>query len=97
MKFKYGDGIVGIFLELLNIVTTYAVWLITSVAVIYFFYTVASYIWAMRNGKPTGDLKAKIFPIIILLFVMFSVYALIGLVGDVFNLTGPQNGAISIN
>ncbi len=81
---KYGDGIVGIFIAFLNIIETFAIVLITGFAIIYFFWLIVKYIFALRGGGDTKGLKVQITYTIVLLTIMFTIYGLIALVADTF-------------
>jgi hypothetical protein len=41
--------------------------------------------WNLKNGKSVDDIKTQIPWAIVLLMVMFTVYALIGLIANIFS------------
>jgi hypothetical protein len=56
------------------------------VAVLFFFWAIASYIWKLRDGKAEDGDKKRIIWAVVLLAVIFSVYALINISRQIFGL-----------
>lgn len=85
-----GKGVAGVFDALLAILNTFATGILLGLGVIYFLYLVFRYMWNLKNGKSTDDIKKQIPLAIVLLTVMFSVYALINLLANIVSLrVGP--------
>ena len=74
-----GQGAAGVLDGFLAIINTFAVSLIIAAAVLYFMYLGVKYIWLLRAGKGTDEIKQQLPWVIVMLTVMISVYALIKL------------------
>ncbi len=60
--------------------------IITTVAVLFFFWTVVVYIWKLRDGKADDNDRKRMTWAIILLAVIFSFYGLINISRAIFGL-----------
>jgi hypothetical protein len=81
-----GKGVAGVFDSFLFILDRFAVTLIVGAAVLWFMYLAIKYVWLMRNGKGTDEIKKDLPFAIVILTVMFSVYALIKLFASMFSI-----------
>jgi accessory gene regulator protein AgrB len=82
-----GQGVAGVFDAMLSIINTFAVSLIIGAAVLYFLFLGVKYIWLLKNGKGVDEIKQQLPWVVVMLAVMFSSYALIKLIANIFNLS----------
>jgi hypothetical protein len=80
-----GKGVAGVFESFLSIIQTFGTMLLLGAGVLWFLYLVVKYMWNLKNGKSVDDIKTQIPWAIVLLMVMFMVYALIGLIANIFS------------
>lgn len=85
-----GRGLAGVVDAGLSIINTFATGIILGAGILWFLYLVFKYMWNIKNGKGVDDLKKQLPWAIVLLTVMFSVYALINIFANVLSLrVGP--------
>lgn len=84
--FSGGQGVAGVFDAFLSIVQTFATGIILGAGVLWFLYLVFKYMWNIKQGKGVDDIKKQLPWAIVLLTVMFSVYALINIFANVLSL-----------
>lgn len=66
--------------------------LITTIAILFFFWSIVSYIWKLRTGSADDNDKKRIAWSIVLIAVIFSVYGLIYITRNIF---GLQNTGVN--
>jgi hypothetical protein len=81
-----GGGVAGVFEAFLSILQTFATSLLLGAGVLWFLYLLLRYMWNIKNGKSVDDIKKQIPWAIVLLTVMFSVYALVNLFANMLSL-----------
>ena len=81
-----GQGVAGVFDAFLSILQTFATGILLGLGVIWFLYLMFRYMWNVKNGKNVDDIKKQIPWAIVLLTIMFSVYALINLFANMLSL-----------
>lgn len=81
-----GKGIAGVFDAFLSIIQTFATGLLLGAGIVWFLYLVFRYMWNLKNGKSVDGIKKQIPWAIVLLTVMFSVYALVNLFANMLSL-----------
>lgn len=80
-----GRGVAGVFESFLSIVQTFGTMLLLGAGLLWFLYLVVKYMWNLKNGKSVDDIKTQIPWAIVLLMVMFMVYALIKLMANILS------------
>ncbi len=99
-----GEGLVGLLYALKDLVETFAIMIITGIAVIAFFWLIVNFLAAKAGfgGKVGLAGKAKINPksmiyAIFILFVILCVYALISLTASLFGVNSSPSGGLLVD
>lgn len=94
-----GEGLIGLLYALKDLFEAGVIWVITGGAVIAFFLLIVGYI-SNKSGRPItifGLNKVtpkQIMMAIFMLFIIFSIYSLIGLTASIFGLNSSPAGGI---
>jgi hypothetical protein len=91
-SFSEAGGIISMLDSLGDILRSSVNGIIITAAIIIFVWSVASYIWKLRDGKADENDRKRMVWGIVLLTVLFSIYGLIRLSVQIFGLQGADNG-----
>lgn len=97
-----GAGLIGLLYAFKDLIEAGAVWLITGLAVLIFFYYVVGFVGDKANIPIPGISIKKgaggknMLLIIFMLFIIFSIYSLIALTGAVFGVNSSPTGGLYV-
>ena len=98
-----GEGLVGLLYAIKDMIETFAMLIITGVAVLAFFWLIVQFIgnkigWWKSGGWGGGSgVKPKnIMAAIVILFVILAVYSLIGLTAAIFGVNSSPSGGLIV-
>lgn len=100
-----GEGLIGLLYALKDLIEAFAVMIITGLAVILFFWVIVKFLgnkvglFKSDNGLGGGGKKMDsnaIFYAIVILFVIFAVYSLIGLTAAIFGVNASPSGGLIV-
>jgi hypothetical protein len=91
-SFSEAGGIISMLDSLGDILRSSINGIIITAAIIIFVWSVASYIWKLRDGKADENDRKRMVWGIVLLTVLFSIYGLIRLSAEIFGLQGADDG-----
>jgi hypothetical protein len=84
--FASDGGLLNLLDVIKDIVANSLSGIITTVAVLFFFWTVVVYIWKLQDGHAEDGDRKRITWAVVLLVVLFSLYGLINISREIFGL-----------